>query len=333
MNIKSLDYNNINGYTELSGTSQATPCVAGIVALMLSKNPELTPAQICQILEETSVKLTPTKSNITGVGRVDALAAVNAVPEWTTVNEFSEIEENTSDANLSTADNHQQSGNNTENNITFAVIKSKNMKRITFAIILACCTLTLAAQDAIKVNYQGEKPTISDFAWALLSNEVEADDEEEAYADESFNAFKQAWIRHREGLPQEEGNALTIDEKNGFVLYEFTYEKELLKIEMCFWNEADKQHKLIAYNVRSFSNGKYSTGQFDVLSFYRYDNNSKQMTPCYDFGFDVEYSTDDGAWVSYALPQTGKNISVTYWYDNGKTEQKTLKWDGRRFGF
>lgn len=92
VNIKSLDYNNINGYTELSGTSQATPCVAGIVALMLSKNPELTLAQICQILEETSVKLTTTKSNITGVGRVDALAAVNAVPEWAGVEESFDVE-------------------------------------------------------------------------------------------------------------------------------------------------------------------------------------------------------------------------------------------------
>ena len=82
VNIKSLDYQNINGYTYYDGTSQATPCVAGIVALMLCKNPELTPAQICQILEETSVRLTPTKSNVTGVGRVDALAAVNAVPYW-----------------------------------------------------------------------------------------------------------------------------------------------------------------------------------------------------------------------------------------------------------
>ena len=82
VSIKSLDYENTSGYTSMDGTSQATPCVAGIVALMLSKNPELTPAQICQILEETSVKLTPTKSNITGVGRVDALAAVNAVPAW-----------------------------------------------------------------------------------------------------------------------------------------------------------------------------------------------------------------------------------------------------------
>ena len=82
VNIKSLDYQNTSGYTYYDGTSQATPCVAGIVALMLCKNPELTPAQICQILEETSVRLTPTKSNITGVGRVDALAAVNAVPDW-----------------------------------------------------------------------------------------------------------------------------------------------------------------------------------------------------------------------------------------------------------
>ena len=85
--IKSLDYENTSGYTSMDGTSQATPCVAGIVALMLEKNPELTPAQICQILEETSVKLTPTKSNVTGVGRVDALAAVNAVPTWDGIKE------------------------------------------------------------------------------------------------------------------------------------------------------------------------------------------------------------------------------------------------------
>lgn len=87
VNIKSLDYQNTSGYTFYDGTSQATPCVAGIVALMLSKNPELTPAQICQILEETSVRLTPTKSNVTGVGRVDALAAVNAVPDWVDIAE------------------------------------------------------------------------------------------------------------------------------------------------------------------------------------------------------------------------------------------------------
>ena len=80
--IWSLDYQNLYDYDYMSGTSQATPCVAGIVALMLHENPELTPAAICQILEETSVRLTPTKSNRTGVGRVDALAAVTAAAEW-----------------------------------------------------------------------------------------------------------------------------------------------------------------------------------------------------------------------------------------------------------
>ena len=101
--IKSLDYENTSGYTNMDGTSQATPCVAGIVALMLQKNPELTPAEICRILEETSVKLTPTKSNVTGVGRVDALATVNAVEAFDGINEQSieaEIFPNPSNGNF-----------------------------------------------------------------------------------------------------------------------------------------------------------------------------------------------------------------------------------------
>lgn len=67
--------------------------VAGIVALMLHENPELTPAAICQILEETSLKLTPSKSNRTGAGRVDALAAVTAASEWDGVGEIFHIDD------------------------------------------------------------------------------------------------------------------------------------------------------------------------------------------------------------------------------------------------
>ena len=77
--IKSLDYNTTNGYTLMDGTSMATPLVAGTIALMLSKNHELTPAQIDEILERTAVKLTEHKSNDFGAGLLDALAAVNAV--------------------------------------------------------------------------------------------------------------------------------------------------------------------------------------------------------------------------------------------------------------
>ena len=77
--VLSLDYETIDDYFSMGGTSQATPCLSGTIALMLSKNPNLTPAQICQIVEETAVPLARTKSNTTGCGRIDALAAVNAV--------------------------------------------------------------------------------------------------------------------------------------------------------------------------------------------------------------------------------------------------------------
>ena len=209
--------------------------------------------------------------------------------------------------------------------------KPNAMKKITLVIFFACCTLALAAQDAIKVNYQGEKPTISDFAWAFLSAD-DGEEELEGEADESFNAIKQAWIHHREGTPQDEHVTLTVDDKNGFVLYEFRYEESLLKIEMCYWNESDQKHKLFAYNVGYYSDGEYSPGQFDGIMFCRYDNATREMTYCEAPGFEVEYGTEDGSWVSYDLPRTGKDIIVNYWR-NGKKTQKTLKWNGHGFGF
>ena len=73
----------------MDGTSMATPLVAGTIALMLSKNRELTPAQIDEILERTAVKLTEHKSNDFGSGLLDALAAVNAVEACDGINEQS----------------------------------------------------------------------------------------------------------------------------------------------------------------------------------------------------------------------------------------------------
>ncbi len=205
------------------------------------------------------------------------------------------------------------------------------MKRIALTIIMVCCTLALAAQNVIHVNYQGAKPTISDFASALLSNE-NGEDELEGEADESFNAIKQAWNHHREGTPLDEHETLSIDEKNGFVLYEWKYEENMLRIEMCYWNESDQKHKMFAFNVSCFQDDMYSPGQFDGLIFYRYDNAKRELTYCEAPGFEVEYGTDDGAWVSYDLPRSGKDITVNYWHANKKT-QKTLKWNGHGFGF
>lgn len=76
--ILSLTHNSNTGYTVKSGTSMATPAVAGLMALMLEKNPNLTPQEISQILEETAVALSETKSNTFGSGRIDAFAAIEA---------------------------------------------------------------------------------------------------------------------------------------------------------------------------------------------------------------------------------------------------------------
>lgn len=79
-NIKSLAHYNNTGYESgWSGTSMATPAVAGVMALMLQKNNLLEPFEISQILEETAVVLQAGKNNNSGSGRVDALAAVNEV--------------------------------------------------------------------------------------------------------------------------------------------------------------------------------------------------------------------------------------------------------------
>lgn len=79
VSIVSCDYTTTTGHVTMSGTSMATPCVAGVMALMLDKDPDLTPADICRILETTAVKLSDKKNNKTGSGRIDALAAINKV--------------------------------------------------------------------------------------------------------------------------------------------------------------------------------------------------------------------------------------------------------------
>ncbi|MBO4723300.1 MAG: hypothetical protein J5629_10290 [Muribaculaceae bacterium] len=104
------------------------------------------------------------------------------------------------------------------------------------------------------------------------------------------------------------------------------------KVEMCYWNEADGKHKLFAYNVAFFTDGKFDPGQFDGIQFYRYNNATKKMTYCDAPGFDARMRVD-GAYVTYSLPRTGKDIIVTYWYDNGTKKQKTLKWNGCKFSF
>ncbi|MHA1878929.1 MAG: S8 family peptidase, partial [Candidatus Heimdallarchaeota archaeon] len=75
-------------YDQMSGTSMATPMVAGVCALILSANPNLSPGEVRNILHDTAVDLgTSGWDQNYGYGEVDALEAVNAAGGGTPVNE------------------------------------------------------------------------------------------------------------------------------------------------------------------------------------------------------------------------------------------------------
>lgn len=66
-------------YAFYQGTSMATPHVAGLAAMMLSRNPALTPAQVETLLKNNARPLPGTCSGGCGAGLVDATATMQAV--------------------------------------------------------------------------------------------------------------------------------------------------------------------------------------------------------------------------------------------------------------
>ncbi len=80
--IKSCDFANTSGYRSMSGTSMATPHVAGAAALLLDYLDTLPPAQIDKALELTAAVVAGgihkkgTKMNDYGAGRIDVFAAL-----------------------------------------------------------------------------------------------------------------------------------------------------------------------------------------------------------------------------------------------------------------
>ena len=108
------------------------------------------------------------------------------------------------------------------------------------ASLLAFSVLGLSAQS-FPVQFQGEKPNISDFAWAYVNYELapaEDEDEEEGegFYNESIGAVKNAMEKQRANKAQEPGVTLSIDQRNGFVLYEWKDpdSSNRLRVEMCY---------------------------------------------------------------------------------------------------
>jgi subtilisin family serine protease len=78
------DAQNRLNYMRLSGTSMATPHIAGVVALLLQANPDLTPAEVREILTSTATdmvvegdaELVPGFDNASGYGIVNVRKAL-----------------------------------------------------------------------------------------------------------------------------------------------------------------------------------------------------------------------------------------------------------------
>ena len=198
------------------------------------------------------------------------------------------------------------------------------MKKLVAILFLLALTMTVSAQECIKVGFLGAAPDIMDFAWAYASAN---DGDPENTPDESSAALRQSLECYRIGEAQPEGFTITVDRKAGYILVQSKHDGYTSKWEMCYWNMDDKKHKLFAMCVELSENGmRMNPGQYDGLTFYRYDNATRQMKHV-DMGIDVQYFN-----ISYALPRVGKDIIVTHWSENGREKWQTaMKWNGHGF--
>ena len=170
------------------------------------------------------------------------------------------------------------------------------------------------------VSFKGTSPNISDFVTAILSQDELGD---------ALGYASDNWTRRKEGRKLDDNVTWTVDERNGFIRHDVTYDDEKGYTEFCFWNCADGQHKLVASNIGCFQEGKPVETECTGIMFYTYDNEAKELTYTspYDVGAIIEDATSP---VTYALPRVGKNIEATVHTPNNP-KKILLKWNGSKF--
>ena len=147
----------------------------------------------------------------------------------------------------------------------------------------------------ITVKYKGASPTIVDLVTSLLNTEG-------AMLMDSGD-FIDAWDHYLRHEPQEPGSQIIVDEKNGYVYMESTFQDESEGetreakgfYEMCYWNCADGKHKLFAMTCNSMKNGRYVEGQTTGLSTQLYENARHIMWDVNEslIGLEVDPGTDE----------------------------------------
>jgi len=79
--VTTLSADEEKGYIETEKIGISSAAVSGAIAIMLSKNPELTPEEITQILEENAHKLSDEKSSTFGSGRLEVFESCEAITD------------------------------------------------------------------------------------------------------------------------------------------------------------------------------------------------------------------------------------------------------------
>ncbi|MBR1446476.1 MAG: hypothetical protein IJ586_05280 [Alloprevotella sp.] len=157
---------------------------------------------------------------------------------------------------------------------------------LTFAFV--CCAF--ASAQKMKMKIKGTRPTITDFV------NFEFQDAE----DEFYGLISDAWEKFKRKQPLSKEETIVLDSKNGYMRYERNDERHTT-VEMCYWNCADKKHKLLAVNAYSFEDGRVCLGQFDGISFRLYDNARRTQEPiaAEDIGLDLYKGMDEGQEIGY----------------------------------
>ena len=222
-------------------------------------------------------------------------------------------------------------------------------KPIYYLLLLITLALSVEVAEAqpltVKVSFKGNSPTIIDFVMSYSR----AHSNNELFSDFANDV--------KGGTRNYVGTKIVSDVKNGYVSREVESGEDgsVSKIEMCYWNCANKKEKIFAVNVISLENGGFDESS---ITFYRYDkangvmkkipapfdrkvkpldfaNPQKTRPERINYARNVR-NEDANAWPPiFTLPRIGKDIEIRIADANQlrPSERQRLRyvWNGNGF--